>query len=81
MSILFYVLVFLLSFCRCFPSEDLGIGVGDKLMLRLVAFNLGLTEAVILPKRALQFGSRIANKKEKGSDISKTFFKNITMSM
>ncbi|KAJ8726557.1 hypothetical protein PYW07_001255 [Mythimna separata] len=61
---------------RCFPSEDLGIGIGDKIMLRLVAFNLGLTEAVILPKRALQFGSRIANKKEKGSDISKTFFKN-----
>ncbi|PZC81189.1 hypothetical protein B5X24_HaOG213290 [Helicoverpa armigera] len=64
---------------RCFPSEDLGIGIGDKLMLRLVAFNLGLTEAVILPKRALQFGSRIANKKEKGSDISKTFFKNISL--
>ncbi|XP_021185992.3 asparagine synthetase domain-containing protein CG17486 isoform X2 [Helicoverpa armigera] len=64
---------------RCFPSEDLGIGIGDKLMLRLVAFNLGLTEAVILPKRALQFGSRIANKKEKGSDISKTFFKNIPL--
>ncbi|XP_035446563.2 asparagine synthetase domain-containing protein CG17486 isoform X2 [Spodoptera frugiperda] len=58
---------------RCFPSEDLGIGMGDKLMLRLVALNLGLSEAVILPKRALQFGSRIANKKEKGSDISKTF--------
>ncbi|KAH9642735.1 hypothetical protein HF086_010388, partial [Spodoptera exigua] len=58
---------------RCFPSEELGIGIGDKLMLRLVALNLGLNEAVILPKRALQFGSRIANKKEKGSDISKTF--------
>uniref|UniRef100_A0A2A4JAE2 Glutamine amidotransferase type-2 domain-containing protein n=1 Tax=Heliothis virescens TaxID=7102 RepID=A0A2A4JAE2_HELVI len=64
---------------RCFPSEDLGIGIGDKLMLRLVAFNLGLTEAVVLPKRALQFGSRIANKKEKGSDISKTFFQNTSL--
>ncbi|KAF9804197.1 hypothetical protein SFRURICE_020625 [Spodoptera frugiperda] len=30
---------------RCFPSEDLGIGMGDKLMLRLVALNLGLSEA------------------------------------
>lgn len=54
----------------------MGVGVGDKLMLRLVALNLGLSDAVLLPKRALQFGSRIANKKEKGSDVSKTFFKN-----
>ena len=59
----------------------MGIGIGDKLTLRLVAFSLGLTEAVILPKRALQFGSRIANKKEKGSDISKTFLKNIESSI
>lgn len=66
-------LIILQCHFRCFPSEDLGIGMGDKLMLRLVALNLGLSEAVILPKRALQFGSRIANKKEKGSDISKTF--------
>ncbi|CAB3230615.1 unnamed protein product [Arctia plantaginis] len=61
---------------RCFPSEELGVGVGDKLMLRLVALSLGLSDAVLLPKRALQFGSRIANKKEKGSDVSKTFLKN-----
>ncbi|KAI5634533.1 asparagine synthase domain-containing protein [Phthorimaea operculella] len=58
---------------KCFPSESLGQGVGDKLMLRLVAFHLGLKEVVTFPKRALQFGSRIANKKEKGSDVSKTF--------
>ncbi|KAJ2953842.1 hypothetical protein O0L34_g1472 [Tuta absoluta] len=58
---------------KCFPSESLGQGVGDKLMLRLVAFHLGLLEVVTFPKRALQFGSRIANKKEKGSDLSKTF--------
>lgn len=42
-------------------------------MLRLVALNLGLSDVVLFPKRALQFGSRIANKKEKGSDISKSF--------
>lgn len=61
-------------FCfRCFPSEQMVQGVGDKLMLRLVAYRLGLRNAAILPKRALQFGSRIANKKEKGGDISKRF--------
>ncbi|XP_073942099.1 asparagine synthetase domain-containing protein CG17486 isoform X2 [Choristoneura fumiferana] len=58
---------------KCFPSDDYGPGLGDKLMLRLVAFSMGLREVVTFPKRALQFGSRIANKKEKGSDLSKTF--------
>ncbi|XP_038210991.1 asparagine synthetase domain-containing protein CG17486 [Zerene cesonia] len=56
---------------RCFPSEHLGMGIGDKLLLRLLAAHLGLTQVATLPKRALQFGSRIANKKQKGSDISK----------
>lgn len=60
-------------FFRCFPSEILGQGVGDKLILRLVAFKLGLREVVTFPKRALQFGTRIANKKEKGSSISSRF--------
>ncbi|XP_045511748.1 asparagine synthetase domain-containing protein CG17486 isoform X1 [Colias croceus] len=56
---------------RCFPSEHLGMGIGDKLLLRLLATHLGLIKVATLPKRALQFGSRIANKKQKGSDISK----------
>ncbi|XP_028155900.1 asparagine synthetase domain-containing protein CG17486 isoform X1 [Ostrinia furnacalis] len=60
---------------KCFPSEHLGPGVGDKLFLRMAAFHLGLRDVALFPKRALQFGSRIANKKEKGSDVSKTFLK------
>ncbi|XP_050362344.1 asparagine synthetase domain-containing protein CG17486 isoform X2 [Nymphalis io] len=58
---------------KCFPSDNLECGLGDKLMLRLISLHLGLKNSVTLPKRALQFGSRIANKKEKGSDLSKTF--------
>ncbi|KPJ12257.1 Asparagine synthetase domain-containing protein CG17486 [Papilio machaon] len=58
---------------RCFPNEALDCGVGDKLMLRLVSLSLGLTNVVTYPKRALQFGSRIANKKQKGGDLSKNF--------
>ncbi|KZV50222.1 asparagine synthetase domain-containing protein 1 [Dorcoceras hygrometricum] len=46
-------------------------GVGDKKILREVARLLGLNEAADLPKRAIQFGSRIAresNKKNFGSN-------------
>ncbi|KAL0849495.1 hypothetical protein ABMA28_013772 [Loxostege sticticalis] len=58
---------------KCFPSEYMGPGIGDKLFLRMAAYHLGLKNVALFPKRALQFGSRIANKKEKGSDVSKTF--------
>ncbi|XP_053676719.1 asparagine synthetase domain-containing protein CG17486 [Anopheles nili] len=53
---------------RCYPP--LGPGLGDKLVLRLCAYKLGLVQASCLRKRALQFGSRIADRKQNASDRS-----------
>lgn len=51
----------------CFALDD---GVGDKLFLRLYGYHLGLKSSAFLKKRAIQFGSRIANKKQNAADRS-----------
>ena len=42
-------------------------GTGEKLLLRILAASLGLSEAAKAPKRAIQFGTRIA-KLEKSNE-------------
>ncbi|XP_055909727.1 asparagine synthetase domain-containing protein CG17486 [Eupeodes corollae] len=51
----------------CFALEQ---GVGDKLFLRLSGYQLGLRSSIKLKKRAIQFGSRIANKNQNAKDLS-----------
>ncbi|EGI69857.1 Asparagine synthetase domain-containing protein 1 [Acromyrmex echinatior] len=55
---------------RCYPTEKMPSGLGDKLLLRLLACKIGFQCTANFPKRAFQFGSRIANGKENGNDVS-----------
>ncbi|KAF7280201.1 hypothetical protein GWI33_006305 [Rhynchophorus ferrugineus] len=55
---------------KTYPSSDLPLGIGEKILLRSLAYHLGLKQAATLKKKALQFGSKIANPKENGHEIS-----------
>lgn len=53
--------------------HNLEPGVGDKLLLRLCGFKLGLKNCCQFKKRALQFGSRIADRKQNAKQTSRCF--------
>ena len=46
-------------------------GAGDKAVLRRAARALGLGPSAALQKRAIQFGTRIANRRNKGGGEAK----------
>lgn len=53
---------------KCYHALDQGLG--DKLILRLSAYSIGLNWVASLRKRAMQFGSRIADSKQNAKDVS-----------
>lgn len=53
---------------KCYPA--LKQGIGEKLLLRLCGYQLGLREVTSLKKRAMQFGSRVADRKQNAEDTA-----------
>lgn len=51
---------------KCYHALEQG--VGDKLLLRLCGYRLGLRDVTTLRKRAMQFGSRVADRKQNAKD-------------
>lgn len=51
---------------KCYHALEQG--VGDKLLLRLCGYRLGLCNVTALKKRAMQFGSRVADRKQNAKD-------------
>lgn len=58
------------AYQKCYHALEQG--VGDKLILRLCGYRLGLRNVTSLKKRAMQFGSRVADSKQNAKDISKS---------
>ncbi|KAL3285799.1 hypothetical protein HHI36_000322 [Cryptolaemus montrouzieri] len=58
------------SWEKTFPSDEISQGIGPKYLLRAVAHHLGLVKTAQRKKKALQFGSKIANSKEKAHEVS-----------
>lgn len=56
------------AYQRCFHALEQG--VGDKLLLRLCGFKMGLRQVTKLKKRAMQFGSRVADRKQNAKDYA-----------
>lgn len=65
---LFNFIINLKSMQKCY--HQLSPGIGDKLLLRLCGYKIGLNNVCWLKKRAIQFGCRIADSKQNAKDIS-----------
>lgn len=61
-----YLVRNLRAFQKCFHSLEQG--VGDKLLLRLCGYKIGLNQVTKLKKKAMQFGSRVADRKQNAKD-------------
>lgn len=56
---------------KCF--FQLRDGFGDKLLLRIIAHRLGFSNCCFKPKRAIQFGSKVASSDKKGNGYIQFF--------